>query len=94
MKTELEKFFELDEDEQKRIFTSYQSKKAIKRQYEFIQSELNERMIELKVLQEECQHPMATRFNRSDTGNWDRSQDSYWVECVCLDCGKRWHEDQ
>ncbi len=94
MKTELEKFFDLDEDEQKFIITIYQSRKSIKRRYEFIQSELKERNVELKVLQEECQHPMATRFNRGDTGNWDRGQDSYWVECDCPDCGKHWQEDQ
>lgn len=45
-------------------------------------------------LQEICQHPSATKVNKGDTGNWDRSQDSYWRECKCPDCGKQWNEDQ
>lgn len=45
-------------------------------------------------LQALCQHPSATKVNKGDTGNWDRSQDSYWRECKCPDCGKQWNEDQ
>jgi hypothetical protein len=48
----------------------------------------------LKKLQDICTHPNAVKENKSDTGNWDRSQDSYWRECHCPDCGKRWVEDQ
>lgn len=45
-------------------------------------------------LQAICTHPTATRKNFSDTGNWDRSQDSYWTEWHCTDCGKRWSTEQ
>lgn len=48
----------------------------------------------LKALQEECKHPMAERVNRGDTGNYDPSQNSYWRDCKCPDCGKFWMEDQ
>ena len=48
----------------------------------------------LKALQEECTHPMAEKINRADTGNYDPSQDSYWRDCTCPDCGKFWKEDQ
>lgn len=47
-----------------------------------------------KELQAICQHPFADKKYRSDTGNWDRSQDSYWIEFKCPDCGRRWIEDQ
>lgn len=44
--------------------------------------------------QEECTHEYITIESKSDTGNYDRSQDSYWfvIECKC--CEKRWNEDQ
>lgn len=48
----------------------------------------------LKDLQNECKHPMAEKINRGDTGNYDRSQDRYWRDCNCPDCGKLWTEDQ
>lgn len=41
-----------------------------------------------------CIHEYVKIQPRSDTGNYDRSQDSYWyvIECKC--CEKRWNEDQ
>ncbi len=51
----------------------------------------SDRLQELKNL---CSHPSATKENKSSTGNYDPSQDAYWRECVCPDCGKLWTEDQ
>ncbi len=45
-------------------------------------------------LQSICTHPNAIGKNFSDTGNWDRSQDSYWTEWHCTDCGKKWSTEQ
>lgn len=47
-----------------------------------------------RMLQQDCQHPNVTKKHRSDTGNWDRSQDSYWTEWHCPDCDKRWTTEQ
>lgn len=44
--------------------------------------------------QEECPHEYVTRKARSDTGNYDPSQDSYWYELTCKCCNKYWTEDQ
>jgi hypothetical protein len=49
---------------------------------------------QLSSLQESCPHPDVMKLPKADTGNWDRGQDSYWYECSCFDCGKRWTEDQ
>lgn len=49
---------------------------------------------QLSILQQECAHPNAEKIFKSDTGNWDRSQDSYWKDCRCPDCGKFWTEPQ
>jgi hypothetical protein len=45
-------------------------------------------------LQSICTHPNATKKYSSNTGNWDRGQDSYWIDWHCLDCDKRWSTDQ
>ena len=49
---------------------------------------------EMSALQARCQHPDAVKIPKADTGNWSTSDDSYWFECECPDCGKRWVEDQ
>lgn len=44
--------------------------------------------------QENCPHTYLKIKARSDTGNYDPSQDSYWYEIECKCCGSRWNEDQ
>lgn len=44
--------------------------------------------------QNNCEHKYVTVQAKSDTGNYDRSQDSYWFEIECKCCEERWHEDQ
>jgi hypothetical protein len=47
-----------------------------------------------KELQSICQHPNVIKKYESDTGNWCRSDDSYWIRYHCPDCDKRWTVDQ
>lgn len=46
--------------------------------------------------QASCSHPKETlsKIPKGSTGNWDRDSDSYWYDCHCLRCNKRWREDQ
>ena len=46
-------------------------------------------------IQDACSHPVdALSFEYgSDTGNWDRNEDSYWTTYTCGLCEKRWSED-
>lgn len=50
----------------------------------------------IESIQDDCSHPdsAVTKTARSDTGNYDRSQDEYWNDCECLLCLKRWREKQ
>jgi len=41
-------------------------------------------------IQKECSHPDVNKEYGSDTGNWDPSADSYWVNYTCPDCKKSW----
>lgn len=47
---------------------------------------------EKEEIQNACSHPpLCTRYKyESNTGNWDRSDDSYWTKVHCTLCGKRW----
>lgn len=60
-----------------------------KEQIEKLQSKIVE-------IQDWCSHPKAalTSVNKSDTGNYDPSCDSFWTEFHCGLCEKRWTEDQ
>lgn len=51
---------------------------------------------ELKQIQDECSHPKVCleKEARSNTGNYDPSDDHYWYDLHCTLCGKRWSEDQ
>lgn len=52
---------------------------------------LNEQIAELQSL---CTHLDVTKKYKGDTGNYDPSADSYWIEWRCPDCGKFWITDQ
>jgi hypothetical protein len=49
---------------------------------------------EERILQEKCPHTNVTKKYNGSTGNWDRSQDSYWIEYSCPDCKKFWTVEQ
>ena len=58
-----------------------------------IDLELEKLHAEKEELQETCPHKNAKKVNRGSNGNWDNTE-SYWRECDCPDCGKRWTEPQ
>lgn len=45
-------------------------------------------------IQDNCQHNHMTVSSHSDTGNYCRSDDSYWYEGMCRACGKAFSEEQ
>lgn len=49
---------------------------------------------ELYELQTTCTHPMPNKKYDGNTGNYDPSADSYWIDWDCPDCGHRWTTDQ
>ena len=56
---------------------------------------ISEQYALIATIQEECNHPTAclTFKYGSDTGNWDRNEDSYWTDYTCTLCEKRWSEE-
>lgn len=55
------------------------------------QIKLNNQLLELQTM---CTHHNVTKKFCGNTGNYDPSSDSYWIDWSCLDCGKRWTTDQ
>jgi len=49
---------------------------------------------ELKHIQLNCPHTNLKKQYSSDTGNYDRSADSYWIDCHCQDCNLTWRTEQ
>jgi hypothetical protein len=49
---------------------------------------------QLKQLQDLCQHTNVEKKYGANTGNYDPSADSYWIDWKCPDCNKRWRTDQ
>ncbi|ELL7856502.1 hypothetical protein ENKO_114 [Klebsiella phage fENko-Kae01] len=48
----------------------------------------------LEKITDNCNHNHMTIKAYSDTGNYCRSDDSYWYEAKCRACGKTWNVDQ
>ena len=48
----------------------------------------------IKLLQAECPHITLTMRYCGDTGNYDPSADSYWIDWACPDCGQHWSTSQ
>lgn len=67
---------------------------SIKTRVDRIHNAFTKLQKDLKRLQDECTHPNVEKEYKADTGNWDRGDDSYWINFDCPDCRKRWMEDQ
>jgi hypothetical protein len=51
---------------------------------------INDLYSKIDEIQEKCIHEHKNVIDKSDTGNYDPSEDIYWSEFKCLDCGKSW----
>ena len=66
----------------------------IRRRLKTIQKHQDKWDIAEKDLQEICIHPNVDEKYKGNSGNYDPSADSYWIEYRCPDCDKFWIEDQ
>lgn len=66
--------------------------KRLKKQLESKRKKLRELEEEIEVLQSNCPHPGLNEKHDSNTGNWDPSDDSYWIDYHCKICEKQWRD--
>lgn len=45
----------------------------------------------IRLLQEVCTHENIVGEYFSDTGNWDKMNDDYWIDATCTDCNMKFH---
>lgn len=73
--------------------------------YDVDEAVINDKMAELhkqqaaliqkmEIIQSNCHHNHMTVSAHSDTGNYCRSDDSYWYNGICRACGMTFREDQ
>jgi hypothetical protein len=67
---------------------------AIKKQVDALEKQINILENKKEKLMNKCKHNNAVREYKGNTGNYDPSRDSYWIEYRCYDCGKFWTTDQ
>lgn len=68
--------------------------KTILQQKKYILKKKKEWTDKLYALQASCPHSGHLFKYRSNTGNYSPSDDSYWTEHTCDDCGKYWTEER
>lgn len=59
-----------------------------------LKAQIQKLQAELVAHQNRCKHLKVVRIPRGNTGNYDPTQDCYWLDCSCETCLKRWTEDQ
>lgn len=57
---------------------------------ERIYDKISKLKLELKEIQDSCEHKNKIKNYRADTGNYDPREDNYWCELYCPDCDKKW----
>jgi hypothetical protein len=66
----------------------------IRRRRSTLTKKIETAQAQIRQLQASCPHPNVQKEYGSNTGNYDPSADSYWIDWNCPDCGKRWTTDQ
>jgi hypothetical protein len=56
--------------------------------------QIAELQTQLYLHQKKCKHLNVVKKAGSNTGNWCPQDDSYWYDCFCPTCLKKWREDQ
>lgn len=68
--------------------------KSIAEKYQKLLTKKEKADLKIEELRDECGHPNATHEYRGNTDNYDPTNDCYWIEYNCPDCGKRWVTEQ
>jgi len=58
-----------------------------------LEAKVSEYKIKIKQWQNKCSHDLVQGEYKSDKGNYDSQDDSYWIIAKCLDCGKHLHAE-
>jgi len=65
----------------------------MKKQVKDILTQILQLTEQLTQIRNKCKHKNKTYTYSASTGNYDPSNDRYWKNYECPDCGKKWSED-
>jgi hypothetical protein len=68
--------------------------REINRVREKLENEAAQIKKQLLDLRTECTHPNVILKHGANTGNYDPSQDCYWIDHHCPDCGLKWTREK
>lgn len=51
-------------------------------------------LAEYRLLRSQCPHHNLFFKRCGSSGNWDKADDSYWIDWLCSDCNDRWTTEQ
>lgn len=63
--------------------------KQVQRRRLAIKKKISDWYKQLDLLREQCEHPNVERSYGANTGNYSPSDDVYWTDYKCPDCGWR-----
>ena len=66
----------------------------VRRRLKTIQKHQDKWKLAEKELQDSCPHANVDEKYKGNSGNYDSSANSSWIEYRCLDCGKFWTKEQ
>ena len=90
---ELSEFAKLSIEQREELMRVCRVQQMIQRTHNSLTNEIENLQRQIEHNQNECKHPFAGKTHKSDTGNYSKSDDRYWTEFECPDCGKRWTEE-
>jgi cell division protein FtsB len=67
---------------------------STKKKVAALDKEIEKLVEERNKLRSKCKHVNAVHKYCGSTGNWSKSDDCYWIEYLCYDCGKVWSTEQ
>jgi hypothetical protein len=90
---DVNEFFKLSEEERDHIVALHQHRRYIQETRDDLISARKKLEYRELNLQNECQHIAVVKTHKANTGNYSPSDDCYWTEFSCPDCGKRWQQE-
>lgn len=90
----IEVFLDLTDETRENLISGIRHQKRIREQVAALKQEAINCTNKITELQRECPHFNAVETPKADTGNWSKSDDRYWTEFRCPDCGKIWIREE
>lgn len=70
------------------------TQKQIRNKLESLRAKIRRLYDEIVILRKECPHTNTTVVYKSDTGNYCKQDDRYWIEHTCQGCEEYWETEQ